>query len=139
MLQGEQKKSEKVIGTHGFSTHPDCLHLPEKNNDVNFYDVIMLPFNHKGSYIHSLNKTYSEWDQDRMMSILKKAHSNNIGFIAMKTCSGGPYQPSGADSASFPAAVNWVLGHDFVSSAAVAMSNVDEINEHLSAFTNPSF
>ncbi|RPJ64070.1 MAG: aldo/keto reductase [Dehalococcoidia bacterium] len=133
----ESKKSEKIIGAHGFSTHPDCLHLPEKNNEVNFYDVIMLPFNHKGSYIHSLNKTYSEWDQDRMFNILKKAHDNKIGFIAMKTCSGGPYQKPGSDSPSFPAAVNWVLGHDFVSSAAVAMANVDEITEHLSAFTNP--
>jgi aryl-alcohol dehydrogenase-like predicted oxidoreductase len=133
----EQKKSEKVIGTHGFSTHPDCLHLPEKNNEVNFYDVIMLPFNHKGSYIHSLNKTYSEWDQERMLKILKMAQNKNIGFIAMKTCSGGPYQKPGSDSPSFPAAVNWVLGHDFVSSAAVAMANVDEITEHLSAFTNP--
>lgn len=132
----DAKKSEKIIKTYGFSTHPDCLHLPEKNNEVNFYEVIMLPFNHKGSYIHSLNKTYSEWDQTRMLNILKKAHENQIGFIAMKTCSGGPYQSAVTDSPSFQAAVSWVLSHDFVSSAAVAMANVDEITEHLSPFTD---
>jgi len=129
----EAKKSEKVIKTYGFSTHPDCLHLPEKNNITNFYEVIMLPFNHKSSYIHSLNKTYSEWDQQRMITLLKKAHENKIGFISMKTCSGGPYQAEGESNASFPSAVKWVLDHDFVSSAAVAMSNIDEINEHLNA------
>ncbi|MBE0673612.1 MAG: aldo/keto reductase [Bacteroidales bacterium] len=129
----ESKKSEKVIRAYGFSTHNDCLNLPERNNIEGFYEVMMMPFNFKGSYIHSLNKTYSEWDQTRLLSILAKANDRKTGFIAMKTCSAGPYQPEGSSVASFPESVKWVLEHDFVSSAAVAMSNSEEISEHLEA------
>ena len=128
------KKSEGVIRAFGFSTHNDCLHLPERNNREGFYEMMMLPFNFKGSYVHSLSKTYNEWDQQRMLSILNEARDNDIGFIAMKTCSAGPYKSDIMPSASFPSAVDWVLKHDFVASAAVAMANYSEINEHLEAF-----
>lgn len=129
----ESKKSEGIIKTFGFSTHNDCLHLPERNNKEGFYEMMMLAFNFKGSYVHSLNKTYTEWDQNRLLAILHTAHEKGIGYIAMKTCSAGPYNPGGDVPASFPAAVDWVLNHDFVASAAVAMSNFDEMNEHLEA------
>jgi aryl-alcohol dehydrogenase-like predicted oxidoreductase len=128
------KKSEGIIRAFGFSTHNDCLHLPERNNREGAYEMMMLPFNYKGSYVHSLNKTYNEWDQQRLLSILNEAHENGIGFIAMKTCSAGPYKPDNMSAATFPSAVDWVLNNDFVASAAVAMSNFSEINEHLEFF-----
>ncbi|MFO7575562.1 MAG: aldo/keto reductase [Bacteroidales bacterium] len=128
------KKSEGVIKAFGFSTHNDCLHLPERNNREGFYEMMMMPFNFKGSYVHSLSKTYNEWDQQRLLSILNEAHGNGIGFIAMKTCSAGPYKSDTISAASFPSAVDWVLKNDFVASAAVAMSNFSELNEHLEFF-----
>jgi uncharacterized protein len=131
----ETKKAEKVIRAFGFSTHNDCLHLPERNNIESFYEVIMLPFNYKGSYIHSLNKTYSEWDQSRLIALLEKAHEKNIGFVAMKTCSAGAYSQNENQTATYAKAVEWVLKHEYVSSAAVAMANFDEISEHLPALT----
>jgi aryl-alcohol dehydrogenase-like predicted oxidoreductase len=97
---------------------------------------MMLPFNYRGSYVHSINKTYSEWDQERLLSILQAAHEKNIGFIAMKTCSAGPYQKDDGAEASYPAAVTWVLDHDFVTSAAVAMANYSEIDDYLKAFSH---
>ncbi|MDX9928673.1 MAG: aldo/keto reductase [Bacteroidales bacterium] len=130
------KKAEGIIRAFGFSTHNDCLHLPERNNREGIYELMMLPFNYRGSYVHSINKTYSEWDQERLLSILQAAHEKNIGFIAMKTCSAGPYLKDDGAEASYPAAVTWVLDHDFVTSAAVAMANYSEIDDYLKAFSH---
>ena len=90
----EEMKSSGVIKAHGFSTHNDLLNLPERNNKELFYDIIMVPFNYKGSFVHSVTGRYSEWDQNRLVSALAEAGNKGIGVIAMKTCSGGKYSPS---------------------------------------------
>ena len=51
----------------------------------------------------------------------------------MKTCSGGPYAADGKSTPSYTAALKWVLTHSSVSSMAVAMGNVKEINENVQA------
>ena len=81
-------KSSGVIKAHGFSTHNDLINLHERNNKELFYDVIMVPFNHKGSFVHSVSGRFSEWDQAKLISALTDAGSKGIGVIAMKTCSG---------------------------------------------------
>ncbi len=125
-------KSSGVIRACGFSTHNDYMNLHERNNKEHFYDVIMVPFNHKGSFVHSVNGRYSEWDQKRLISVLTDAGNNGIGVIAMKTCSGGKYSPSPDTEPSYREAVRWVLGHPFISSAAVAMANFEQVDEHVS-------
>ena len=127
----EMKKSG-VIKAHGFSTHNENLNLPERNNSEIFYDVIMVPFNPKGSFVHSVNGRYSEWDQKKLISILTEAGNKGIGVIAMKTCSGGKYSPSADIEPSFKEAVLWVLQHKFISSAAIAMANFEQVDEHTS-------
>lgn len=124
-------KSSGVIRACGFSTHNDLMNLPERNNRELFYDVIMVPFNHKGSFVHSVSGNFSEWDQNRLISVLTEAGSKGIGVIAMKTCSGGKYSPSPDIEPGYPEAVRWVIGHSFISSAAVAMANFEQVNEHL--------
>ena len=126
----EMKKSGK-IKAHGFSTHNDRMNLLERNNTEGFYDVIMVPFNHKGSFIHSVTGSYAEWDQNKLISLLTDAGEKGKGVIAMKTCSGGPYSPSSGIKPDFMEAVKWVLQHKFISSAAVAMSSFEQIEEHL--------
>ena len=66
-------KKSGVIKAHGFSTHNDYMNLPERNNSEVFYDVVMVPFNHKGSFVHSVTGSYSEWDQAKLISILTEA------------------------------------------------------------------
>jgi aryl-alcohol dehydrogenase-like predicted oxidoreductase len=127
----EMKKSG-IIKAHGFSTHNDYMNLPERNNSEVFYDVIMVPFNPKGSFVHSVNGRYSEWDQKKLISILTEAGNKGIGVIAMKTCSGGKYSPSADIEPSFKEAVLWVLQHKFISSAAIAMANFEQVDEHTS-------
>jgi aryl-alcohol dehydrogenase-like predicted oxidoreductase len=124
-------KSSGVIKACGFSTHNDLMNLHERNNRELFYDVIMVPFNHKGSFVHSVTGNFSEWDQNRLISALTEAGSKGIGVIAMKTCSGGKYSPSPDTGASYPEAVRWVISHSYISAAAVAMANFEQINEHV--------
>ena len=127
-----EMKSSGAIKAHGFSTHNDLMNLPERNNSEKFYDVIMVPFNHKGSFVHSVTGAYSEWDQQRLTGILEEAHRNDIGVIAMKTCSGGMYSPSPEIKSSYGEAVKWVLNHRFISAAAVAMANFEQVDEYIS-------
>jgi aryl-alcohol dehydrogenase-like predicted oxidoreductase len=126
----EIKQSGK-IKAHGFSTHNDCMNLLSRNNSEGFYDVIMVPFNHKGSFIHSVSGSYAEWDQKKLISILTEAGEKGKGVIAMKTCSGGPYSPAPGIAPDFVAAVKWVLQHQFISSAAIAMASFEQVNQHL--------
>jgi aryl-alcohol dehydrogenase-like predicted oxidoreductase len=125
-------KTSGVIKAHGFSTHNDFMNLPERNNSAGFYDVVMVPFNHKGSFVHTITGSYSEWDQTKLVSILAEAGRKGIGVIAMKTCSGGKYSPSTGIEPSYKEAVLWVLQHNFISSASIAMVNFEQIDEHLS-------
>jgi len=125
-------KRSGVIKSHGFSAHNDNMNLIERNNKELFYDMVMVPFNYKGSLVHSITGEYSEWEQSQLISLLTEAGDKGIGVIAMKTCSGGKYSPSPDVEPSYPEAVKWVLGNTFISSAAVAMANFEQVNEHIS-------
>ncbi len=132
MLFFDGMKRSGVIKAYGFSTHNDNMNLIERNNKELFYDMVMVPFNYKGSLVHSITGEYSEWEQSQLISLLTEAGNKGIGVIAMKTCSGGKYSPSPDVEPSYPEAVRWVLGNTFISSAAVAMANFEQINEHVS-------
>ncbi len=123
-------KSSGLIRACGFSAHNDYLNLHSRNNTENFYDIIMTPFNHKGSFIHSVNGRYSEWDQPRLIRILEEAYKKGTGIVAMKTCSGGKYSPSPDVAPSYPEAVRWVLQKEYITAAAVAMASFEEVDEH---------
>jgi aryl-alcohol dehydrogenase-like predicted oxidoreductase len=125
-------KKKGIIRAHGFSCH-DEIPLLESANESRFFDIIMLPYNHKGSYVHMNSGRSAEWDQPRVEVELEKAHKNDLGVIAMKTCSAGPYAADGSRAPSFKNALEWVLDHGFISTIAVAMSNREEIRENLKA------
>jgi len=127
-----EMKQKGIIRACGFSTHNDRMNLTERNNSELFYDSIMIPFNHKGSFVHSVSGRYSEWDQTRLISALTEAGKKGVGVVAMKTCSGGKYSPSPDIEASYREAVKWVLRHDFISSAAIAMANFEQVDEYFS-------
>ncbi|MCE5346208.1 MAG: aldo/keto reductase [Bacteroidales bacterium] len=124
-------KSSGVIRAQGFSTHNDRMNLLERDIKEGFYDVIMVPFNHKGSFVHSVSGYYREWDQNKLISILTEAGNKGIGVIAMKTCSGGKYSTSPDIEPSCNEAVKWVIQHSFISAAAVAMANFEQVDEHI--------
>jgi len=125
-------KDSGVIRAHGFSTHNDRMILLERNIRERFYDINMIPFNHKGSFVHSVTGKYSEWDQSQLIPILTEAGDNGIGIIAMKTCSGDKYSSSPDIEPSYREAVKWVIQHPYISSASVAMVNFEQVDEHTS-------
>jgi aryl-alcohol dehydrogenase-like predicted oxidoreductase len=127
----EEKKLSGVIKACGFSTHNDCMNLIDRNNSEGFYDVVMVPFNHKGAFTHSLTGKYSEWDQNKLIGLLTAASEKGKGVIAMKTCSGGPFSPSNDLKPDFQQAVKWVLDHKFISAAAIAMASFEQVDDHL--------
>ncbi len=126
-------KKKGQIRACGFSSHENHVELLKAANESKFYDVIMLPYNHRGSYNHSRTGRYSEWDQPALEAELKKAEKNDIGIVAMKTCSGGPYSPDGKSKPSYRAALKWILNHSYINSMAVAMGNMKEIDENVPA------
>jgi aryl-alcohol dehydrogenase-like predicted oxidoreductase len=124
-------KKNGTIKAAGFSTHNDYMHLPERNNREAAYDEMMVPFNPKGSFVHSVTGKYSEWDQERLIKILAEAGEKGIGVIAMKTCSGGKYAISAGNEPDFVQSVEWVVRHKYISSAAIAMANFEQVDEHI--------
>ena len=126
-------KSEGMIKAFGFSIHNNHLDVLEQACERPVYDIVMVPFNFKGSYVHSLSGRYTEWDQERLIRCLKRLHAQDVGIIAMKTCSAGPFSISGSGTPSYRNAIRWVLDQDFIDSAAVAMGNFEQIEEDLSA------
>jgi aryl-alcohol dehydrogenase-like predicted oxidoreductase len=130
----EQKRSG-TIRAHGFSSHDYTLNILKRNNREKFYDVIMHPFNFSGSFIHSLSGWSAKWDQEILINELAEAERQGTAIIAMKSCSAGPYSDNG-ESASFGKSVQWVLGHQFICSAAIAMANFEQIDEHVSFYAS---
>ena len=126
----EKAKKEGKIRAHGFSTHTNQVELMKASNQQKFYEVIMVTYNHKGSYIHMNSGSYSEWDQPALELEMDKAKKRGVGMIAMKTCSGGPFAPDESTGPSFEAALRWILAQDKVHTMAVAMGNFDEIEEN---------
>jgi predicted aldo/keto reductase-like oxidoreductase len=128
----EAKRKGKIRAC-GFSSHSNQLELVRDANRSKFYDVIMVPYNHKGSYRHSRSGYHSKWNQSALEDELKKAENNGIGIVAMKTCSGGPYSSDGVMKPTFKDALKWILSHSYISTMAVAMANIKEIKEDVQA------
>ena len=132
----QNSKKAGKIRAFGFSAHNNSFEVIEAAAKNPVYEVVMVPYNHKGSYIHSLSNQYNEWDQPRLESSLKTLHKNKVGIIAMKTCSGGPFAFKDSDKPSFRDAIKWVLNKDFIDCTNVAMGNFSQIDENIKAINN---
>lgn len=126
----ETAKKEGKIRAFGFSSHSNQVELLRAANQKKFYEVIMVPYNHKGSYIHMNSGGFNEWDQPALEIEMDIAKKRGVGMIAMKTCSGGPYAPGEKTKPSFEHALRWVLAQDKVHTMAVAMGNFEQIEEN---------
>ncbi len=127
------KKAGK-IRAHGFSSHANQIAMLGAATRENFYDVVMVPYNHKGSYVHANSGRADAWNQAELETEMKKARERGIGLVAMKTCSGGPCPPKGGGRPDFTSALGWILARDRVDGMAVAMANFQQIREDLEAY-----
>jgi aryl-alcohol dehydrogenase-like predicted oxidoreductase len=127
-------KTMGKIRACGFSTHKNHLALLEKALAAGFFDVVMLPFNPFAGFKHSISGWSASWDQDSLVKAMQRAHAAGIGIVAMKTCSGGPYGSGQGDIPSLAGAVQWVTDKPYIASAAVAMANFSQLEEHATRF-----
>ena len=127
----EKAKKSGRIRACGFSAHSNQAELIRAAIESRFYDVAMIAYNHRGAYDHSNSGRHGEWDKGALDAELEKAGKAGFGVVAMKTCSGGPYKPPEEAKPSLRAAIQWVLRHDYVQVAAVAMGNMEEVKENL--------
>jgi len=125
------KKRGQIRGC-GFSAHSNQVELLKFVNETGFYDVAMLAFNHHGAFRHSKSSRSGQWDQAALIEEMKTAAQKGIGLIAMKTCSGGKFSYNG-EAASFMSGLKWILAHDFISTMAVAMENIKELEGNIEA------
>jgi len=125
-------KDRGITRAIGFSSHANMAELIRSNNESKFYDTFMCAFNHKGAYVHSRNNRHHSWKQETLIRELHQAKANNIGCVAMKTTSGGPF-PSESENGTFKAALKWVIQHDFVSTVAVAIASFQQLDENVQA------
>ena len=126
------KKSGKIRAC-GFSSHTNHVELLRDANKSRLYEVVMVPYNHKGSFIHMNLGRYDEWDQPALEVEIKKAGENDIAVLAMKSCSAGAYSPDGETPASFEQALRWVLRNPAIRSAPAAMGNFEQVDEDVKA------
>jgi hypothetical protein len=129
----EKEKRGGTIRAHGFSAHTNQVELLRAANQKLFYDVIMVPYNHKGAYVHMNTGRSGQWDQAALEEEMGRAKENGIGLIAMKTCSGGPYAPGPEIKPSYERALRWILERVKVHTMAVAMANFSQIQENVKA------
>ena len=126
----DDQKSAGTIRASGFSSHDYELKILVRNNREKAYDVIMHPVNFSGGFTHSLSGWTAKWDQEVLLEQLEVAASLGTGIVAMKTCSAGPMSEGEKGKTSFRNAVSWVLSHRFISSAAIAMPSIEQLEEH---------
>lgn len=131
---GTARKAGKIRAA-GFSTHNENMHLLDRALRQSFYDVVMVPYNHRGAYVHSQTGRSSQWDQPALEKLLRALHAKGVGIIAMKTCSGGPYAFDSRQTPSYADALKWVLQQDFVDCTVTAMLTYEEISENVTVLS----
>jgi hypothetical protein len=125
-------KAAGKIRASGFSAHRNHVALLEKAVQNGFFDVALLPFNPFGRFRHSIGGWPADWDQEKLILAMGRAHAAGMGIVAMKTCSAGPHSPRQGAAPSLAAAVRWVTDHPYISSAVPAIANFTQLEEHLS-------
>lgn len=128
-------KANGKIRFCGFSCHQQHVKLTRTAVEDGFYDVLLVPYNHTGMFDHSVYGFHYEWDQTAMERLMEEGTEKGIGFIAMKTCSGGPRKVSGGGE-SYREALRWILRNPRVSTMTVAMGNFEEAVEDIGAMAS---
>jgi len=123
-LLKEQKKARFI----GFSTHSSNLpELINKAISMNFYDVILTPFN------------YAYWDNHELISALQTASNKGAGLIAMKTqCMQYSSELREPELKYYQgkimqtAVLKWAMRHPFITTAIPGYTNFDQMEEDFS-------
>ncbi|MDR0844301.1 MAG: aldo/keto reductase [Tannerella sp.] len=114
-------KADGKIRNIGFSTHANKPELIDAGVKAGVYDVILLSYNFK------LN-TLKETDE-----AIERGIKAGVGFVAMKTMTGGVEDAAGKKKINAQACLKWVWKNENIATIIPGFSNFDELDECLAA------
>ncbi len=110
----------------GLSMHAQNPEVIDAAVEAGIYDVILLSYNFK---INNLKETNDA---------IEKAVKAGIGFVAMKTMTGGTEDAEGKKKINAQACLKWVWSNKNIATAIPGFSNFSELDECLAAASNPT-
>ncbi|MDR1880727.1 MAG: aldo/keto reductase [Tannerellaceae bacterium] len=118
-------KADGKIRHIGFSTHAHKPELIDAAVEAGIYEVILVSYNFK---LGNLKET------DEAIARGVKA---GIGFVAMKTMTGGTEDAGGKKKIDAKACLKWAWKNEHITTAIPGFTNYDELEECLAAAKNP--
>ena len=119
-------KSEGKTRFIGFSTHANNPELIDAAIETGIYNVILLSYNFK-------LKKLPETD-----AAIERGVKAGIGFVAMKTMTGGVEDAEGKKKINALACLKWAWENKNITTAIPGFSNYDELDECLAAAHDPN-
>lgn len=129
----QEIKAQKKARFIGLSTHQNMNEVIRAAMEMKIYEVILATFN------------YSFYDYPEYLETLKKAASQGIGLIAMKTQCQQPWyrENNPPEIKKFyegqllnTALLKWVLRHEFITCAVPGFTTFDQLNEDITVAYN---
>lgn len=117
-------KEEGKIRFAGFSTHDNNPGLIDAAIEAGIYDVILLSYNFK---LGNLPETDAA---------IERGVKAGIGFVAMKTMTGGVEDAEGNNKINAQACLKWAWENKNITTAIPGFTNYDEFSECLAAAHN---
>ncbi len=114
-------KSEGKICHIGFSTHANKPGLIDAAIEAGIYEVILLSYNFK---LKNLKETEEA---------IERGVKAGIGFVAMKTMTGGSEDAAGKKKINAQACLKWVWQNKNITTIIPGFTNYDELDECLAA------
>lgn len=129
----QEIKAQKKARFIGLSTHQNMNEVIKAAMEMKIYEVILTTLN------------YSLYDYSEYLDTLKKAASQGIGLIAMKTQCQQPWykENNPPEIRKFyegqilhTALLKWVLRHEFITCAVPGFTTFDQLNEDITVAYN---
>ena len=118
-------KADGKIRHIGFSTHAHKPGLIDSAIEAGIYEVILLSYNFK---LDNLKETEEA---------IEKGVKAGIGFVAMKTMTGGVEDAEGKKKINAKACLKWTWQNKNITTIIPGFTNYDEFDECLLAVQNP--
>ena len=120
-----QFKKEGKTRFLGFSTHANKPEQIDAAIDTGIYDVILISYNFKMEQMKEIE------------AAIERGVKAGIGFIGMKSMTGGTEDAAGKKKIDAGACLKWVWQNENITTIIPGFSNYDELDQCLTAAANP--
>ncbi|MDH6303759.1 putative aldo/keto reductase-like oxidoreductase [Parabacteroides sp. PF5-5] len=118
-------KAEGKIRHAGFSMHNNNAAQIDAAIEAGIYDVILLSYNFKLEKLKELDEA------------IARGAEAGIGFVAMKTMTGGSEDAEGKTQINGQACLRWVWSNEHIATAIPGFTSFDLLEDCLAAAQNP--